>query len=434
MNIRSGFCALLLSILLFNLLPDTLAHAQTDVYLRIYEKTFQRMEVDLYPFEGQNRGAGQDVMAATITEVLSNDLWMSGYFKVNVKFGTPEPRTGGGQNGRSGGPLAWIAGKFRIQDGRLAIQPDLVDAASGRTIIKSEYFEQENNARRAVHKIADDIVYSLTGEEGIASTRVAFVKEGRNGHKEIGVMDYDGKNARTLTNDKSINLSPAWSPDGEKLAFTSFKDENPNLYLLNLRNSTQYRLSDGKGLNSAPAWSPDGKRLALTLSKDGNAELYIMDVERKKFRRLTYNRAIDSSPSWSPSNREIVFTSDRTGSPQVYIMDTDGLNVRRLTYAGSYNDSPNWSPRGDKIAYVSRTASGFDIYTIDVTGEKNMRLTDSSNANEDPCWSANGFSLIFSSNRSGRRELYSMFWDGSDQKKLTSGGGVYLPAWSPRQR
>jgi len=416
-------------LLLTSFVSTNAAFSQADVYLKIYSRTFQRMQVDLYPFSSKSSTEDAEVLAALITDVLKNDLWMSGYVKVNLKFGTP----GDGVSAANGGAaIARVGGVFEIAGNSVTIKPEVIDQASGRTIIRSDYREASDRERKAIHRIADDIVYMLSGDRGIANSKVAYVHEKSDGSKEIAAMDYDGRNMTILTSNGSINLSPAWSPDGHKICYTSFKDDNPNLYVLNLRTKTQFRLSALRGLNSAPAWSPDGSRLALTLSKDGNAEIYLLDVETKKLQRLTYNNGIDSSPSWAPSNREIAFTSDRAGSPQVYLMDADGLNVRRLTFEGSYNDSPAWSPRGDKIAYVSRTDSGFDIYTIDVTGENIMRLTDSSSSNEDPCWSPNGFAIMFSSNREGGRALYSMFWDGTGQKRLTSGGVNYMPAWSAR--
>lgn len=415
-----------LACLILALSVAAVAHSQTDVYLRIYTKTFQRLDVDVYPFVAE--GAVSADISNEIAAVISNDLWTSGFFKVNMKSGTPlTDGVAGGQ-----GALASIAGKYQLVGSRIAIQPHVTDLASSRTILKNDYNDAATRQRYVLHKIADDIVYSLTGERGIARSKIAFVSEKRDNVKEIAIMDYDGQNIVELTNNKSINLSPAWSPDGSKICYSTFKDNNLDLYVMNLQTNTLSRLSNVQGLNSAAAWSPDGSNIALTLTQDGNAEIYILEVEEKKLRRLTYNNAIDSSPSWSPSNREMAFTSDRSGSPQIYIMDSDGLNLRRLTFEGSYNDSPAWSPRGDKIAFVSRTASGFDVYTIDVTGENMMRLTDSSGSNEDPSWSPNGFSLIFSSTRNGRKAIYSMFWDGSDQKQLTSGGTHYLPAWSPR--
>lgn len=419
--------ATLLFVTLFTFLSSDVS-AQTDVYLKVYTKTFQRMNLDLYPFKGNSGKKDAEVFAAIISEVLKNDLWMSGFFKVSLKYGTPatESNSNGAQNA-----LAMLTGEFKLNGSRVSITPQLIDGASGSTILRRDYSGRYDEHRALIHQLADDIVYNLTGEQGIARTKIAFVTENRQGIKEIAVMDYDGKNVKTITSDRSINISPAWSPDGNKVCYTSYRDDNPNLYLVNLRTNTQIRLSAVEGLNSAPAWSQDGKSIALTLSKDGNAEIYLLDVDKKRLKRLTYSGAIDSSPSWSPSNHEIAFTSDRSGSPQVYIMDKDGVNVRRLTYRGSYNDSPNWSPRGDRIAYVSRTESGFDIYTIDVTGENVLRLTDSSGSNEDPSWSPNGFSLIFSSTRNGRKALYSMFWDGSDQKLITDSRVSYSPAWSP---
>lgn len=409
------------------------AGAQTDVYLEIYAKTFQRLEIDIYPFRGAVATRDAQVVSGLITDVLQNDLWMSGYFKVNVRRGQPPVLSSNGRrDGVAGNAIAYVGGRFRTERHNLVIEPVLTDHNTGQTIFRKEFTGAPDAARRLVHRIADEIVFSLTGERGIARSHIAYVQQKKNGHKEIALMDYDGDHAKTLTADASIALSPAWSPDGTQICYMSFKEKQPFLYVYNLKTGKQFKVSGLPGLNSAPAWSPDGEKIALTLSKDGNAEIYLLNLEKRRFRRLTYNSAIDSSPTWSPSNREIAFTSDRSGSPQVYIMDADGLNTRRLTWEGGYNDSPAWSPRGDKIAYVSRTDSGFDIYTIDATGENRMRLTDSSGSNEDPSWSPNGYALVFSSTRSGKKALYTMFWDGSEQKKISTGETSYMPAWSPR--
>ncbi len=423
-------------VILFLTLVNSNIYSQTDVYLKVYQKTFQRMEIDLYPFVGESPKRNSETIAKLITDVLSNDLWMSGYFVVNIKTGDPQSiaSTSTNINDDNSNALAIVSGDFRTQGNKISIQPHVMDKASGRTIIKNTYDDLVGNDRFIIHNISDDIVYSLTGESGIARSKIAFVTQKRDGTKEISLMDYDGYNEQELTSDKSLNLSPAWSPDGRKICYTSYKNLNQNLIEINLQSNVQKIISNLKGLNSAPAWSPDGKKIALTLSIDENAEIYILEIKKNELRRLTYNRAIDSSPAWSASNREVAFTSDRAGSPQIYIMDFDGMNVRRLTFEGSYNDSPTWSSKGDKIAFVSRTDSGFDIYTIDVNGENLMRLTDSSGSNEDPSWSPNGFALTFSSTRNGKKEIFSMFWDGSDQKRINSGGIYYLPAWSPRLR
>jgi TolB protein len=428
-SVKLLFCLVVLLAALFSRL-----FGQTDVYLRAYAKTFQRLTVDLYPFEAESVTEHSVETAALITHVLSNDLWMSGYFQVNIKSGSPESPNDMVDNGGVGDAkaLAQIVGQYRLQGDKITIRPKVIDAASKRPILSNNYSERSDSKRTLIHRISDDIVFQLTGERGIAGSKIVFVQQNSNGTKEIASMDYDGHDIQRTTSDKTINISPAWAPDGKKICFTSYQNGEPDVFVLDLRTKQVSLVSNFQGLNSAPDWSPDGRKIALTLSKDGNAEIYLLEIERGKFRRLTFSRAIDSSPTWSPSNREIAFTSDRSGTPQIYVMDSDGLNLRRLTFKGSYNDSSVWSPRGDKVAFVPRTDSGFDIYTIDVDGLNLMRLTDSSGSNENPSWSPNGYALVFSSTRSGHKELYSMFWDGSDQKQITSSGIHYSPAWSPR--
>ncbi len=406
--------------------------AQTDVYLKVYAKTFNRLALDLHPFEAESETDDAPAINELITNVLSNDLWMSGYFQVNVKGSTPEDSSHSSDSNNHSTALARISGTYRFQGNQITVRPLLIDVASGKAILRQKYTDLSDNKRELLHRISDDLVFQLTGDRGIADSKIAFINQKSDGTKEISTMDYDGHNVQAVTSDRSIAVSPAWSPEARKICYTSYKNGEPHVFVLDLKSKQTAQVSNFKGLNTAPAWSPGGRKIALTLSKDGNAEIYLLEIERGRFRRLTFSGAIDSSPTWSPSTRDIAFTSDRSGSPQIYVMDSDGLNLRRLTFEGKYNDSPAWSPRGDKIAFVSRTESGFDIYTIDVDGQNLMRLTDSSGSNEDPSWSPNGFALIFSSTRTGKRELYSMFWDGSDQKKITSTGINYSPSWSPR--
>ena len=407
--------------------------AQTDVYLKVYTKTFQRMTIDLYPFEGATNGTNSDVLSALITEVLKNDLWMSGYFSVSPRTG--QPATSNSTAAKNGGAIARLGGTYEISSRGVTMQPSLVDNASGKTIIRSGYIGRRGNERRTIHRIADDVVYSLTGERGTALTQIAYVHQKQDGVKELAVMDYDGHNARILTSDKSIALSPAWSPDGRRLCYTSYKDERQNLYVINLATATQFRISNVTGLNSAPAWSPDGAKIAMTLSKDGNAEIYLLDVEKKSFTRLTYNRAIDSSPTWSPSNREIAFTSDRSGSPQIYIMRADGKNIRRLTYQGTYNTHPDWSPDGRWIVYETRLGRQFDIWLIDPEGSVNVPLVSHPRSDESPTWAPSGRKLAFSSTRRGAADIYIIDVSGENLRRLTSmAGSNTSPAWGPQPR
>jgi len=279
-------------------------------------------------------------------------------------------------------------------------------------------------------------VMQFTGEPGVAATQLAFIAQ--EGHvKELWVMDADGYGAHPLTADRSIAQSPAWSPDGSLLLFTSYRGGmGPQLWVLPVAaggaRPRPSLVSGRPGLNTSGAYAPDGQGIACTLSQDGNAEIYRLDARGGSPQRLTNHRAIDTSPAWSPTGHEIAFTSDRSGVPQVNVMDADGGNVRRLTYDVNYTDSPAWSPKGDRIAFVSRTDSGFDIWICHADGS-GAALVVSGGANENPRWSPDARHIVFASNRDGTRALWISDIDGGQPRRLESGGQKALsPAWSPR--
>jgi TolB protein len=354
-------------------------------------------------------------------EVLAADLEQSAVFLISRAWAGQTPFD----------VQAVVGGRWKVEGGQVTLDGEVRDVPARRLILARTYRGPLAEWRSLVHRFADDIVLQFTGEPGVAGSRIAFVaREGRN--KELWVMDLDGANARQLTHDGSIALSPAWSPDGSLLAFSSYRDGGPpHLFVVPAAGGRIYRLSGRPGNNTGPAYSPDGREIACSLSMDGNAEIYRLDAQGGSPRRLTDNRAIDTSPAWSPTGREIAFTSDRSGSPQVYVMDRDGGNVRRLTYEIGFTDSPAWSPRGDLIALVSRTAGGFDIYVCGADGT-NPRLVVSGGSNENPHWSPDGRHLVFASNRGGSYALYVSDLDGRPPRMLDTGGKVASsPAWSP---
>ncbi len=295
--------------------------------------------------------------------------------------------------------------------------------------IRKEQFETSKSGYRALaHTISNDIIKSLTGDDGVFLSQIAYVKQ-VNGAKELFISDFDGFNERQLTSNKSINLSPAFSPDGEFIYFTSYLDGYPKIYVFSMSTYSVDLIAGYPGINASPSVSPDGKYIACVLSKDGNSEIYLLDRKGKIVKRLTNSWAIESSPTWSPDGKEIAFTSDRTGSPQIYIMDAEGLNVRRVTFEGKYNDSPNWSPRGDRIAYASRDKI-FRICSIDVNG-KDYRVLSNLGDSENPHFSPDGNHIVFSSSRLGPWEIYAMDLFGRKQQRVTVKGECSNPAWSP---
>lgn len=374
-----------------------------DVWLRLEVGERRKLEITIDEFSSLQ---DMESLRDTVREIIEKDLRFSLYFDMEEDA------------------VTHISGKVTQEE----LNITLYETPRITKIMNARY-SLSSNIRDACHKASDDIIKTLTGENGIYRTKIFFLTK-LNDKKKITVADYDGYNPTFLNADKHC-LSLAPSPDGKKIAYTAYKGNNLCLYLFDTETGRKEIISDRDGLNTAPAFSPDGKKLAVSLSQDGNSEIYAIDLKSKKAKRLTVNRAIDTSPTWSPTGKEIAFVSDRSGSPQIYIMGSDGSGVRRLTYEGWYNTSPRWSPRGDRIAYVAMNEQKrLNIYTILVTGEGRTCLTFQGN-NEEPSWSRDGLHLVFISNREGRYGLYTMHWDGSGQRRILSyGKGIYSSRWS----
>jgi TolB protein len=398
------------------------AGAQTkDVIIDIHkgQTTRFRIRCESLAAEG-NRDARQSSVQAD--EVLANDLDHSAVFAVSRSWVAEQ----------SFDVEAVVGGKWTVNGNQVRLSGEVRDLPARRPILLREYRGALQEWRRLVHRFADDNVLQFTGEAGVSETRIAFTAQiGRD--KELYVMDCDGASPRPLTRDHSIALSPAWSPDGSLLLFTSYRGgTGPQIHVIPVDRPRPYLVSGRKGLNTSASYSPDGREIVCTLSQDGNSEIYRLDARGGSPRRLTSNRAIDTSPAWSPTGQEIAFTSDRSGSPQVYVMDREGGNVRRLTYEVDYTDSPAWSPKGDVVAFVSRTGQGFDIYVCRTDGT-GVRLVVGGSSNENPRWSPDGRHLVFASNRDGAYALYVTDLDDRPPRKLDTGGLQALsPAWSPR--
>jgi len=303
----------------------------------------------------------------------------------------------------------------------------LYDVKGENFIFGKRYQGEKSLNRLMAHKMTDEIL-KIYGEKPLFASKIVFISN-RNGNDELYMMDYDGHSQTRLTFNKTRDYMPAWSVDGKKVAYTSYRGVNAGLYLLDLYEGKITQIST-KGTNFSPSFSPDGKKLAFCSTMDGNAEIYGASSDGKNIKRLTFNKAIDTAPSWSPTSREIAFTSSRGGTPQIYIMDAEGSNLRRVSFGGSYHDAPAWSPAGNRIAYVSRVDQIFDIYVLNLRTREITKLTESNARNESPCWSPDGRHLIFSSNLSGSIQLYTIDYDGANLRRLTSKGENKLPDWS----
>ncbi|MEW5899910.1 MAG: Tol-Pal system beta propeller repeat protein TolB [Acidobacteriota bacterium] len=304
----------------------------------------------------------------------------------------------------------------------------LYDVKGARFIFGKRYQAARNLYRRAAHRMADEIVRVLSGEKPIFTSKIVFISN-RDGNEELYLMDYDGQNQTRLTFNKIIDYMPAWSADGKKIAYTSYKNLNAGLYILDLEAGKITPVST-RGTNFSPSFSADGKKMVFSSTMDGNSEIYMASADGKNIKRLTFNEAIDASPSWSPTSREIAFVSDRSGTPQIYIMDAEGSNVRRVSFGGTYHDAPAWSPTGDRIVYVSRVENIFDLYVLNLRNNQIVKLTESNARNESPSWSPDGRHIIFASNLDGSMQLYTIDYDATNLRRLTSQGNNKLPDWS----
>ena len=392
----------------------------------------------------KNLGPGDDParLSEGMADVIVRDLDLTGWFRVLDRSAYIEhPQTSGitpdtfdFRNWSVIGAYGLVKGGFLLQGDELTVELRLFDVSQAKQLVGKRYSGKVKDFRRIAHKFADEIVLQYTGVPGIFNTKIAYVSNGGGRFKEIYVANLDGTEKVQVTNNRTINLSPSWSPDNRALLYNSYRDGSPRPYIFDLFAGREARFTSQSGLNFGGKWSPDGKFVALALERQGNVDIYLFDRSGREVRRLTNDPAIDVSPTWSPDGDRLAFVSNRSGSPQIYIMELANGKARRLTYSGGYNTSPDWSPKGDRIAYTGRVGSRFNIFTISVQGGDPQQLTSGSGDNEEPSWSPDGRFIVFTSNRKGRYNLYIMQANGGEnQQRLTgSGGDDTNPSWSPR--
>ena len=308
----------------------------------------------------------------------------------------------------------------------------LYDVARGQELLHGTYTAPRPALRMIAHRFGDDVFRYFTREPGVFQTRIAYVRDTEAG-KQIAVADWDGFGAQPLTG-ASINLLPAWSPDGKTIVFTSFREGGgARLYSVDVLTQKQRPLISLGDFTTGGSYSPDGTRILFSASLNDNSDVYLAQQDGSAARRITDSRGIDISATWSPDGKRVAFVSERAGTPQIYTMAADGTDVRRITFQGNYNQEPAWSPKGDLIAFSGRDEHRvFDLYTVAVAGGKVTRLTQNAGTNEKPAWAPNGRYLLFSSTRNGKRQIWMTQPDGSNQRLVTTEKiGASDAAWGP---
>lgn len=378
--------------------------------------------------------AGEERLPQKVTEVVAADLQRSGLFKLVGANVSPPPTElaevkFGDWQGRGAEALA-IGSVQTVGDGRFEIRFRLLDVVKQSLLAGYTYTVGANQLRATAHKIADVIYEKLTGDRGIFSTKIAYVvKQGKR--YELQVADADGYGAQTVLASNEPIISPAWSPDGSRLAYVSFEKRKPIIYVQQLATGTRQVVSNYKGSNSAPAWSPDGRRLAAVLTKDGLSQIYLLNADGSNPTRLTSSPSIDTEPFFSPDGQHVLFTSDRGGSPQIYRVAVGGGQPERLTFDGSYNVSPRYSPDGKSFTFIQRNGGQFNVAVQDAVSRQAMILTDTG-LDESPSFAPNGKLILYATEVKGRGVLAAVSSDGRVKQRLsTPQGDVREPAWGP---
>ena len=320
-------------------------------------------------------------------------------------------------------------------EGRYTIQFELMNVLNGQKLLLSRQPATTSTLRAASHRVADVIFEKLTGIRGAFSTRIAYISvegEPPNRRFKLIVADADGENPRVAAQSSEPIMSPAWSPDGQSLAYVSFENRVASIYTQTLRSGERVRVSARAGINGAPAWSPDGRRLALTLSrKDGNLDIYVLGLNDQVLTRITDDNAIDTEPSWSADGKNLYFTSDRSGSPQIYRVSlSPGDRPTRVTFESSYNARPRVSPDGGSLAMVTLDNGSYRIAVLDLKGSASRVLTQG-RLDESPSFAPNGAELIYATQDRGRGVLATVSVDGNVQQRLASQSDIREPVWAP---
>ena len=389
----------------------------------------------LYPIAVM-RFQDENKLPTSVTEIIRQDLLRSGYFK-NTENGNAAENPSGTPNYKSWaarGADALVLGSVeQTGSAQFEIHYKLFDIRKSQALGGLNINSSADNLRAAAHKIADDIVYKLLGERGVFSTRLSYViKDGKR--YRLVISDADGQNIRNALNSADPIISPSWSPDGKKVAYVSFEDRKPVIYVHELATGKRVMLSNQKGNNSAPAWTPDGKQLAISLSKDGNTQIYGINSDGTGLRRLSRGYTIDTEPQYSPDGRYIYFTSDRGGSPQIYRMSAEGEQVegaKRISYKQGFVTSPRISPDGKYLAYIANIGGAYRLYIVNLATGDSQALTDGT-SDESPSFAANGRYLLYSTKVNGKRVLAAVSVDGNSKQVLTiPGSDVRQPSWGP---
>jgi TolB protein len=436
--------------------------SKSQIYIKMGDAQTKKSLVALPPlqFEGNpSSTSNYQSIGAEIFRVLQNDMLVSSYFQfinqtafledvahTSIRPAPGDPKGFKFDSWKQIGAEFLIRGSYTVSGDQLSLEVITYHVPRANVVLAKKYKGNLSLLRRISHTFCNDLLEALTGKKGAFLSKVAVASDRAGGKvREIYAMDWDGADIQRITNHKSIALSPAWSPDGTRIAYTAFVERtrtqtrNADMFIYELLSGKRWLVSYRQGLNSGANFTNDGKNLYLTLSQNGNPDIYKIDTEGAMVSRLTNGPrgAMNVEPATSPDGHHIAFSSDRSGQPMIYTMDTSGQSIKRLTFAGHYNATPAWSPDGKKLAFAGWEADHFDVFTMNADGSGMLRITSAKKPgghaamNEDPVFSADGRMLMYTSNRTGTNQIYISNLDGSEERRVTNDNYNYFkPKWS----
>lgn len=384
---------------------------------------------------------GGSVLPEDMSQIIGNDLRNSGYFepipRQNMISLPAQASEVIYRDWKALGAQYLLVGNIVPNGGRLQVQYALFNVNTEQQIMTGNVGGGTDQLRDMAHHIADQSFEKLTGVKGAFSTRLLYVTAERMGVNNtrytLQRSDYDGARAVTLLQSREPILSPSFAPDGRRIAYVSFEQRRPRIFVQHIDTGRREQITNFEGLNGAPAWSPDGNRLAFVLSKDGNPEIYVMDMGSRQMRRVTNHYAIDTEPFWGKDGQTLYFTSDRAGRPQIYKTNINSGAVERVTFVGNYNANPKLSADEKTLVMIHRQ-DGFTVFRVAAQDlETNrLRILSDTSLDESPTVAPNGTMVIYATRQQGRGVLMLASTNGRVRLPLpTAQGEVREPSWSP---
>ncbi len=441
------------------------SYAQPKILIDVGEARIRRSLIAMPPFQLMGDASKSEKSGDTLFAVIKNDLDVSGLFtdikpeayledpsKTALRPGDTVPRGFDFSKWKTIGTEFLIRGGYNIVGKDIHLEIYAYYVPQAQLIIGKKYQGEISSVRKMAHTFANDFIKAVTGKNSFfLSQIVVCLDDGPQSHREVYIADWDGHNARPITQHKNITISPAWSRDGKYIAYTAYVKKrvgkgpakiNPDMFVYEVENGKRWLVSYRDGLNSGAEFLPNNSGILLTLSLGRTVDIYKMGLDGKNLVQITKGpgTAMNVEPAISPDGKTIAFSSTRSGRPMIYTMNTSGGNIKRLTFAGHYNATPTWSADSKKIAFAGfdKDKNNFDTFVMDADGNNLIRLSSEKKSNgkwsnnEDPAFSPDGRHVLFVSDRTGTKQLHIVNVDGSNERQITFDKKFYSkPKWGP---